>query len=98
MLLVHPKKGLGAKEGEWEVAWTWMPFFLAANTELHKEVDEHLTSRFSKADLSHPSIPFEMHQAVIDFVAEKVKFQGLKLYLGGIMGVSAPSESSTSET
>jgi hypothetical protein len=89
VLLVHPKKD---NPDHWEVKWTWMPFFLAADTNLHKEVDHHLTTRFGKADLSHPSLPFEMHQAVIDFVVEKYKFPGLKAYLEGIMAVSAPVE------
>lgn len=91
MLLVHPKKG---NSEQWEVKWTWMPFFLAADTNLHKQVDIHLTARFGNADMSNQYLPFEMHRAVIDFVVEKYQFPGLRAYLDGIMAVSAPVEPS----
>ena len=95
MLLVHPKKEV---KGQWEVKWMWLPHFLAMNSPLHRQVDEHLTNRFHNADLSHPYLPFEMHKAVIDMIVEKYEFPGLRAYLEGIMAVSAPADDSSLET
>ena len=40
MFLVHPKKD---SPGTWEVAWTMLPFFLASDADLIREVDQKLT-------------------------------------------------------
>jgi hypothetical protein len=89
VLLVHPKK---ETKGHWEVKWMWLPQFLAMDKELVKQVDQHLTNRFSGADLSHPYLPLEMHRAVIDQIVERYKFPGLRAYLEGVMAVSSPVE------
>jgi hypothetical protein len=44
MYLVHPIKD---KPGAWEVAWTWLPFFLAADRDLIRAVDKTMAEEFA---------------------------------------------------
>jgi hypothetical protein len=90
MLLVHPKK-LG--HGRWEVAWTWMPFFLAADTNLIKHVDSILTEEYkgSIPNGDDDQVLFkQMHDRVLSLITEKYPMPGLHKYLSAIKEVVTP--------
>ena len=78
--LVHERKG---SPGKWEVAWTWMPYFLASDKELIKYVDEKMTEELSKAQLSVP----EMHKKVLELILQRHSMLGLKHYLEAVIHV-----------
>ena len=90
MYLVHEKKH---QDGRWEVAWMWLPHFLAADIELHKHVDQEMTKSFrgtmlegdvySQYPPSMTPILEKMHKAVIDLILEKYPIQGLRQFLEG---------------
>ena len=67
MFWVHERK---QGYGKWEVAWTWMPFFLAADKELIKYVDQKMTEAFKGTDSENGVTEFQMHEKVIDLVME----------------------------
>lgn len=83
MLLVHPK----TKKGRLEVKWTWMPYFLASDTELIRSVDGSLTEKFKGKELTQELME-GVHEEVLDLISEKYPIQGLKSYLRGIEVVS----------
>ena len=84
MYLVHEKK-LG--HGKWEVAWTWLPYFLASDQKLVKRVDEVLTKRFKGVDLTQedPERLMElMHNQVLETILSSYPIKGLKEYLESV--------------
>ena len=85
MLLVFNHKD---KAGVWEVAWTWLPFFLAADGELVKSVDQLLTERFSGCKTETPEerlvLAGRMHETVIELITKKYPIPGLERYLRAI--------------
>ena len=90
MYLIHEKKH---QDGRWEVAWMWLPHFLAADSELHKHVDREMTGEFKGTMLegdvmnmyppSMTPILEKMHQKVIDLILEKYPIHGLRRFLEG---------------
>lgn len=80
MYLVHPKKG---SESKWEVAWIWLPHFIAADVALVKHVDAVLTEE-NKGKLPSQEA---MHLRVLELILEKYQFTGLKEYLHAINAV-----------
>jgi len=80
MWLVHERKG---SPGKWEVAWTWLPYFLASDKDLIKYVDEEMTKELSERQ---PSVRW-MHWKVIDLILQKRPMLGLKSYLEAVSGV-----------
>lgn len=82
MYLVHGKK---QHEGKWEVAWMWLPHFLAADRSLHKYVDKKMTEAFKGTVLDEGSLHHleQMHQMVVDLILEKYPIQGLRRFLDG---------------
>lgn len=67
----------GKKGGIWEVKWTWMPYFLAADRELHKEVDQEMNKLFQNgegADLMAKA----MSGTVIKIIAKRYRMPGLE--------------------
>lgn len=84
MLFVFQRKD---KPETWEVRWQWMPFFIAADTDLIKAVDESLTTTFVNRDAGDINLQWEMHQAVITLVVEKHPIPGLRSYLEAISSV-----------
>jgi hypothetical protein len=87
MFLVHKKK---QGHGKWEVAWTWLPFFLASDQSLVKKVDQALTERFKGTDLSEDGghALMHMHNTVIETILEKYPMQGLGEYLASVKYVN----------
>ena len=86
MLLVHPKKG---EKGKWEVAWMWLPHFLAIDPEMIKRVDAGMKARFKGADLSDIHVGMQMNQAVIEIVQNECPhIKHLDMYLGALAGVT----------
>lgn len=83
MQLVHQKKGFN---GKWEVAWMWLPHFLAADQELHKFVDQSMT-KFFKGEMVEdddvPKLVERMHQKVISLICEKHPIPGIRRFLEG---------------
>ena len=76
MYLVHQKKN----GRNYEVAWMWLPHFLAADLALVKSVDKALTEEF-KGKETHP---VEVHEAVLDLIEKKYPIAGLRTYLQAI--------------
>ena len=99
MYLVLEKKD---KPGKWEVAWTWLPFFLAADKELHKEVDKEMTEFFKGTRLqgdimgmfppSMTPILMDMTAKVIEIICKKYPIPGLNQYLESIVHVEPDLE------
>jgi hypothetical protein len=72
MFLVHPRKD----RPKWEVAWTWLPFFLAADRDLHKSVDQTLTKEFGGTP-ADPEIEEAMDERVKQLIITKYPITGL---------------------
>jgi len=79
MLLVHENKN---RPGKWEVAWMWLPHFLAADQELHKLVDQKMTEKFRGVEIDK-DLPDKMHQHVIDIIMDRYPINGLRRFLDG---------------
>lgn len=88
MYLVHEKK---EHSGKWEVAWMWLPQFLAMDAKLHKTVDQKMTQEFKGVFLEvgvNPSaehmvqemhsLVMRMHNRVIDLILEEYPMPGLR--------------------
>jgi hypothetical protein len=86
MLLVHPKT-IG--HGKWEVKWTWLPYFLAADIELIKHVDKVMTQEYSGAEVEENQDLqlLNMHNRVVELITEKYPIPGLINYLYAIAHV-----------
>lgn len=94
MYLVHEDK---TKDGRWQIAWTWMPFFLASDQSLHKSVSKAMTEEFRGTMLegdvhnmyppSMTPILERMHKKVVDLIIEQYPIPGLREYLNAIEGV-----------
>ena len=82
MFLVHEKK---REPGKWEIAWTWLPHFLAADSSLHKYVGQRMTEMFQGQSAGTPPetamLALKMHQAVLSLILEKYPIAGLRNYL-----------------
>ena len=79
MYLVHQKKN----GRNYEVAWTWLPHFLAADVELVKSVDKALTEKFAGEEMH----PIAAHEEVIHLITQKYPMPGLSVYLQAIESV-----------
>jgi hypothetical protein len=87
MLLVHEIKG---RQGKWEVAWTWLPYFLASDRDLIRKVDKEMTKEVRTAirlDLPEEDLLVRMHNKVIDLVVGAYPITGLRSYLEGLSEV-----------
>jgi len=87
VLLVHEIKG---RPGKWEVAWTWVPYFLASDRDLIRRVDKEMTKEVRTAvrlDLPEEDLLLRMHNKVIDIVVGAYPIPGLRLYLEGLREV-----------
>jgi len=83
MFLVHQKKGL---QGKWEVAWMWLPHFLAADRELHKLVDTELTKAFKGRQVEDlQKLSSEMHNKLLELIQLRHPIPGLRRFLEGYL-------------
>ena len=94
MYIVHQKK---EKEGKWEVAWMWLPHFLASDKSLHRYVAEKMTESFKGQAVEDDqaqknSLLMQMHNAVIHLILEKYPISGLRQYLEAMIHLD-PEES-----
>ena len=83
MFLVHEKK---QRDGKWEVAWMWLPHFLAADRELHKYVDKKMTETFKGTMVEEGQTEHVlglMHQKVLDLILERYPIPGMRRFLDG---------------
>jgi hypothetical protein len=74
----------GRRGGIWEVKWTWMPAFLAMDTNLVKAVDEKLNQLFAGGD---PPIPGVLDRAVIKEICRRYPMTGLGEALQALVAV-----------
>jgi uncharacterized lipoprotein YddW (UPF0748 family) len=81
MLLVHRGK---KNPSMWEVAWTWLPYFLAADQLLHRHVDKEMTKRWKGVENPGLQEVRQMHRDVISFILERYPIEGLRDYLESI--------------
>lgn len=82
MLLVHPKKN---NPKRWEVAWMWIPHFLAADLSLVKHVDQRMNEAIK---VSGSVDPETAHHMVLQLILEKYPIKGLMDYLDAVTGVN----------
>lgn len=85
------------KKGRWQVAWTWLPFFLSSNRDLHKFVAQKMTEEFRGSTVegdvmsmyppSMTPLLQKMHDRVISLILEKHPIPGLRQYLEAIIHV-----------
>jgi hypothetical protein len=77
VFLVHEKK---QKDGKWEVAWMWLPHFLATDVNLHKMVDRRMTEEFKGQMVKEGTTHHleQMHKKVIDLILEQYPILGLR--------------------
>jgi len=97
MYLVHPKK---AQEGKWEVAWMWLPHFLAQDRSLHRHVAEEMTTRFGGQVLEDDrtqknQVLMEMHNEVIRLILERYPIPGLRAYLESTIHLDPETQEET---
>lgn len=83
MYLVHEKKD---RTGKWEVAWTWLPYFLASDKNLHKYVGQKMTELFKGQTVEDDQaqknqLLMQMHNEVIRLILSKYPMPGLRQYL-----------------
>lgn len=83
MNLVHSSR---EKEGALEVAWTWMPFWLASNPKLILDVDSALLERYRGRKLDQGCLE-EMGETVIETIISHHPIAGLEGLLRAITGV-----------
>ena len=89
MYLVHPKKGF---VGKWEVAWTWLPYFIASDRDLIRAVDQALTEEF-KGSTASTMLEGLMDKKVRQLILTKYPFSGLKAVLESYQGITLEEES-----
>jgi hypothetical protein len=97
MFLVHEKK---AGHGRWEVAWTWLPFFLASDSNLHKYVGQKMTEEFKgqtmEEDPAQKLVLLRcMHNRVLELILEKYCIPGLRSYLESTIHLQPEEEVTT---
>jgi hypothetical protein len=84
MLLVHERKD---RPGKWEVAWTWLPYFLASDRDLIRKVDKAMTKEIRTAyrlGLQDEFLLLRLHNRVLDLVTEVYPIPGLRQYLSAL--------------
>lgn len=94
MFLAHERRD---KSGTWEVAWMWLPHFLASDMELHKSVGQKMTHLFKGESFEEtpPTILLQrMHEQVINLILEKYPIPGLRQYLEAVIHLD-PEETET---
>jgi len=92
MNLVHQKKH---KDGRWEVAWMWLPHFLAADLSLHKFIDQKMTEAFKGEMVEENNVQAlleRMHQKVLDLILEKYPIPGMRRFLEGYIHLRPDEE------
>jgi len=77
MLLVHEKID---NPGRWEVAWMWLPHFLAADRRLHRHVDQEMKKEF-KGRMVQDGVVDQMNRRVIELILEQYPIPGLRQLL-----------------
>ena len=94
MYLVHEKK---EKTGKWEVAWMWLPHFLAQDKSLHQYVAEKMTDIFKGEALEDDPaqrnlLLKRMHNEVIRLIMDKYPMPGLRPYLEATIHLNPEEE------
>jgi len=94
MFLVQEKK---VGHGRWEVAWTWLPFFLASDSSLHKHVGQKMTEEFKGQAVEEDqaqknALLLRMHNRVLDLILERYSIPGLRQYLESVIHLRADEE------
>jgi hypothetical protein len=79
MYLVHEKLG---SPGTWEIAWMWLPQFLALDRALIRSLDQSMTKEFQGAQKE--DLQKSMHLRVVDLIVNKYPMVGLREYLLGV--------------
>jgi hypothetical protein len=67
-----------------EVSWMWLPWFIANNTGLLRELDHVLNLRYETLREINENNLNEIHYFVIEFICDRVKVAGLKQFLEGL--------------
>lgn len=67
-----------------EVAWMWLPTFIGQNTALLGELDHVLSVRFPPPLEVDDLVMDEIHDFIIEWIAEKLNIKGLERYLHAV--------------
>lgn len=86
MQVVYKSREANSEKGRWEVAWTWLPYFIATNPDVIKHVALEMTKRFQNREVNDDLIK-EMHDTVIDLICDKIQIKGLRVYLTSLIAV-----------
>jgi hypothetical protein len=94
MYLVHEKQ---VGHGKWDVAWTWLPFFLASDSSLHKQVGHRMTEEFKGQQVEEDPVQknallLRMHNKVLELILEKYPIPGLRQYLEAVIHLQPVEE------
>ena len=80
MYLVHEQK---KRPGKWEVSWMWLPYFLAADRELHRQIDQKMTEEFRGQEIDSG----KMNDRVLELILTKYPIPGLRRLLEGYVAL-----------
>lgn len=94
MFLVHEKK---EQTGKWEIAWMWLPHFLASDASLHKHVGQMMTEKFKGATVEDDpgmknTLMMEMHNEVVKLITERHPIPGLRQHLESLIHIHPDGE------
>lgn len=79
------------KPGVVELNWMWAPTFVGLNTILKRELEAKLAPQFRAREMNDETLD-ELHAAVVDFLCEKFKVDGLREYLDALSCVVEPGD------
>lgn len=83
-LLVGPKK---EDPSIWEVYWSYFPYFLATDIQLHQQVDQRMGELYGGSDAEPDRAKF-LSRTVIKLVTEKYPMEGLEEVLDALESMS----------
>lgn len=79
---------IATKEGQIELAYTWLPTFIGMNTPLKMEMEKALQPKVLGRPLTEQILD-EVHDLVVDWLCEKFpQLQGLRDYLDSLKFVT----------
>jgi hypothetical protein len=94
MFIVHETK---SQTGKWEVAWTWLPYFLASDSSLHKYVGQKMTETFhgemvEEDPAQRNALMLKMHNKALELILERYSIPGLRSYLESVIKLQPEEE------
>lgn len=85
-LIFQSKDEKGNPIGKMEIVWTWMPYFIAVNPSLTKEVALELQDQFKGRQVNEALFD-EMDNALINILDKKHNIEGLRSHLEALKNI-----------